>query len=270
MTYEAREFARVTKTVLMISVAAWIILLAPGGITPALHRHDGHFPSMLQTMPSHLLLAVLPGTSLMMGFAVMLVAMMSPALIAPICDIRLRSFRCRRVRAVALFVITYTSAWLALGYLALTVTAAVGIFTGRSCLPAAIVLVIALIWQFSPAKQRCLNGCHRHGELAAFGAAADADALRYGFNHAVWCVGSCWALMLLPMLLSAGHVVAMVGVTALIFSERLEDPGLPSWKWRGCNKAVRIVVGAITPHLHTTQTFPVEGHMENRKRSFLH
>lgn len=254
MMYEAREFARVTKTVLTITVAAWILLLAPGGITPALHRHDGHFPSMLQTRPSHLPLAVLPGTSLMIGFAVMSVAMMSPALIAPICDIRLRSFRCRRARAVALFVIAYTSSWFVLGYLILTMTAAIRIFTGRSYLPAAIVLVIALVWQFSPVKQRCLNGCHRHGELAAFGAAADVDALCYGLNHAARCVGSCWALMLLPMLLPAWHVVAMVGATALIFSERLEDPGLPSWEWRGCKKAVRIVVGAITPHLHTTQT----------------
>ena len=253
MMYEAREFARVSKTVLTISVAAWIILLAPGGITPALHRHDGHLPSMLQTMPSHLLLAVLPGALLMVGFAVMLAAMMSPALIAPICDIRLRSFRSRRARAVALFVIAYTSSWLLLGYLALTMTALVGVFAGRSYLPADIVLVLAFIWQFSPAKQRCLNGCHRHGELAVFGAAADKDALRYGVNHAAWCGGSCWALMLLPMLLPAGHVVAMVGVTALIFSERLEDPGLPSWKWRGFSKAVHIVVGAISPYLRTTQ-----------------
>src|ERR1700722_1328262 len=251
MMYEAREFARVTKTVLTISVAAWILLLAPGGITPALHHHDGHIASMLPAMPSHLLLAVLPGTSLMMGFAVMLVAMMSPALIAPICDIRLRSFRCRRTRAVALFVITYTSSWLVLGYLTLTITAAIRIFTGRLYLPAAIVFVIALLWQFSPAKQRCLNGCHRHGELAAFGAAADKDALRYGINHAAWCGGSCWALMLLPMLLPAGHVLAMAGVTVLIFSERLEDPGLPCWKWRGCSKAVRIVAGAMIPRLDT-------------------
>ncbi|WP_167480726.1 DUF2182 domain-containing protein [Mesorhizobium waimense] len=37
-------------------------------------------------------------------------------------------------------------------------------------------------------------------------------------THGVWCVGSCWALMLLPLLVSHGHVATMAaggGVVAI-------------------------------------------------------
>jgi len=124
----------------------------------------------------------------------------------------------------------------------LAIELAVKLFAPQSYLPAAGVVLIALVWQFSPVKQRCLNRCHAHTELAAFGAAADFDALRFGMTHGTWCAGSCWALMLFPMLLLRGHVVAMASVAVLIFSERLEQPRPPSWRWRGLGKATRIVV----------------------------
>jgi hypothetical protein len=47
--------------------------------------------------------------------------------------------------------------------------------------------------------------------------------------------------MLFPMLLPRGHVAAMAIVTLLTFSERLEHPRPPSWRWRGFGKVSRIV-----------------------------
>jgi predicted metal-binding membrane protein len=102
------------------------------------------------------------------------------------------------------------------------------------------VILLAIVWQLSPVKQRCLNRCHAHTELAAFGVAADLDALRFGVSHGIWCAGSCWALMLSPMLLPQGHVAAMAIVAVLTFSERLEHPKPPSWRWRGLGKVSRI------------------------------
>lgn len=231
MTYDPRELARVRNPVLLLSAAAWIWLLAdPGGLTVQAHcaalGSSGGLP---------------PPASLAAGWGLMLVAMMSPALILPINHLRLRSFKRRRARAIALFAAGYGAVWMAVGGVLLAGALAARWSAPDSYLPAAGVILLAIVWQLSPVKQRCLNRCHAHSELAAFGVAADLDALRFGASHGVWCAGSCWALMLVPMLLPWGHVAAMAIVAVLTFSERLEHPRPPSWRWRGLGKARRIV-----------------------------
>jgi len=109
----------------------------------------------------------------------------------------------------------------------------------QSYLPATIVGLIALLWQASPFKQRCLNRCHSHRPLAAFGFAADLDVFRFGLEQGLWCVASCWAAMLFPMLLPEGHFIAMAAVAVLMFCERLDPPRAPAWRWRGFGTAVR-------------------------------
>ncbi|MGA2219981.1 MAG: DUF2182 domain-containing protein, partial [Terracidiphilus sp.] len=216
---------RVRNPVLIVSTITWLLLLAEPASTP-IFAHctadvDGTMPvnaslGMLLTMSSPLSLAA--------GWALMLVAMMSIALIAPIHHVRMQSFTNRRLRSIGLFLAGYAVLWMALGGVTLTIELVVRVLTHRSYLPAAAALLIALVWQCSPIKQRCLNRCHAHTALAAFGFTADMDAFRFGFTQGMWCAGSCWALMLFPMLLPQGHVTAMAVVTLLIFSERLERP----------------------------------------------
>jgi predicted metal-binding membrane protein len=224
MTYDARELARVRNPLLLISAVSWTLLLAePGGMNMA-----GHSPAASASLP--------------VGWALMLVAMMSPVLIQPVRHIRLRSFMHRRARSTMLFVAGYAAIWMMLGGVLLSIQQDVQRLVPQSYLPGAVAALVALVWQVSPAKQRCLNRCHAHNELAAFGAAADFDALRFGIVHGIWCAGSCWALMLFPLLLPGGHIVAMAAVAVLIFSERLERPMAPRWRWRGPGKLIRILV----------------------------
>jgi predicted metal-binding membrane protein len=172
----------------------------------------------------------------------MLAAMMAPLLIAPMRHIRDRSFARRRARAIALFATGYAAIWMPTGAVLLILALTLGMGALGSWLTAVLTTIFALVWQFSPIKQRCLNRCHAHPELAAFGLAADLDALGFGLRHGIWCVGSCWALMLLPLLLSRGHLAAMVAVTLLLLSERLDSPAPVRWHWRGPGRAVRIAV----------------------------
>src|SRR5258706_15616023 len=139
---------------------------------------------------------------------------------------------------------------MALGGAILTIELAARVLAPQSYLPAATAFLISIIWQFSPTKQRCLNRCRTDAELAAFGAAADFDALRFGITHAFWCSGSSWALMIFPMLLAGGHVIAMAIVAVLIFSERFEQPRPLSWRRRGPGKALRFVVAQARIRLH--------------------
>lgn len=243
MTDDARELATVRVTLLVVAAVAWGALLLSHTLGPvsahglATHTHGALPLSALLQMP----VALNPPTMLA-DWALMLVAMMSPALILPLHHIRIRSFTRRRRRAVALFVAAYATVWLTLGAALAALGVAVAALAPQSYLPAVLAIVAALVWQCSPIKQRCLNRCHAHPELSAFGVAADIDVLRFGAVHGLWCVGSCWLLMLFPLLLPHGHLAAMAAVTVLILSERLERPTPPRWDMRGLGKATRIVV----------------------------
>jgi predicted metal-binding membrane protein len=188
--------------------------------------------------------------SLMVGWALMLVAMMSPTLISPIHHVRERSFKRRRVRSVMLFMVGYIAIWMGAGGALIAAMLMLNLLAPQSYLPAIGAGIIAFVWQCSPIKQRCLNRSHNHSELAAFGIAADLGALRFGITHGVWCVGSCWALMLFPMLLREGHFIAMAAVSFLIISERLEQPRPLSWRLRLRGKLMRILIAQTRIRLH--------------------
>jgi len=249
MTISPRQRARISVPILVISAVTWMMLLVnPGSIM--VFTHCPVTDSGASLVSFQMLLAMNPPSSITAGWALMLVAMMSATLIAPIGHIFERSFKRRRARSVILFVVGYAAIWMTAGSIFLAVKFALSLLAPQSYLPAAVAGLIAFIWQCSPIKQRCLNRGHNHSELAAFGIAADRDTLRFGTKHGLWCVGSCWALMLFPMLLSKGHFVAMAAVTFLMISERLEQPRPLSWRMRLRGKLMRIVVAQTRIRLH--------------------
>jgi predicted metal-binding membrane protein len=234
-----REFSRVRNRVLVISAAAWsVLLLRPGGTL-----HCPVTASEMLPLRSSLgmLLAMNPLPSLAQTWTLMLVAMMSPVLIPAILHVRLQSFHDRRHRSVGLFVAGYAVVWLPAGALLLALELSGALFARQLPLIAATAAA-ATIWQFSPAKQYCLNRSHAYVSLAPFGFAADRDAFCFGVTHATWCVGSCWGLMMWPMLLPEGHVAAMAAVSLFIFSECLEHVAPPRWSCRLSGKLLRRLV----------------------------
>ncbi len=175
-------------------------------------------------------------------WALMIVAMMAPLVAPPLQHLRDRTFAGRRARATALFLSAYLSAWTAAGAGLLTLAGAAG---GQPLAPSlgfALAAAAAALWQVSPAKQWALNRCCRRPQLAAFGAAADRDALNFGLTHGAACVGACWALMALLLFVGSAHLGAMAVVALFVFSERLEDPAPIGWRWRAPGKALRIAV----------------------------
>ena len=249
MLSDPREFGRLRNRILFVTALAWLCLLAgsvswrmDSGVAAAPESHSGH------AVPASVL-KIDPRASTAIGWFLMTVAMMAPTLIAPLWYIRVRSFNSRRLRASALFVFAYVAVWMIVGALFLAAYPRINISESQAFWLPASLAIIALIWQTSPAKQRCLNACHAHRSLAAFGTSADVDALRFGISHSLWCVGSCWALMIFPMLLPHGHMAAMAVVSILIFAERLENPATPGWRVRGLGKATRIVVAQTRPYL---------------------
>jgi predicted metal-binding membrane protein len=252
MTPAARERSQVRTPMLLIGAVAWTLLvIEPSGTVLPAHCSAAMLGATppLSRLPELLMVLKSPA-SLSAGWVLMLAAMMVPALIAPVRHVHDRSFAHRRVRAILLFATGYVAIWMPTGVMLLALVPAVRFVAYRSGMqPAIIISVIALAWQCSPVKQRCLNRNHVHTELAAFGLAADIDAFRFGLTHGIWCVGSCWALMLLSMLVSRGHVAAMAAVTLWHFAERLDRPMPPRWRFRGPARAARLAAAQASQHL---------------------
>lgn len=248
MDYTDRELVRVRNALLCISGIAWVALLFWPGMSShctAMASGSTSWRELLE-MPK----AINALASLEAGWFLMLVAMMAPMLISPANHIRMQSFRHRRLRSIGLFLIGYFGIWLAAGVVLMSTELQAESIVRPLYLSMACVAVV-LIWQFSPVKQYCLNRVHLHPRLAAFGQAADHAALRFGVGHGIWCVGSCWAMMVLPMLLSRGHVGAMLTVSILTFSERLEKPAWPCWSWRLSGKLMRVIIAQSRIRLRT-------------------
>jgi predicted metal-binding membrane protein len=160
-----------------------------------------------------------PGGQALSWF-VMLLAMMTPLLWQPLAHVWDRSLAERRVRAVLLFLGSYFGAWmLAMAVLALAAVA-LRIVAGSAAIAFAIAAGAAVPWQMTPAKARFLNRCHALRPLPAFGLAADIGSLRYGLQVAAPCIGTCWAMTLLPLASDAAHIVVMAMTALWMLSER--------------------------------------------------
>ena len=83
------------------------------------------------------------------------------------------------------------------------------------------ILVGAGAFQFSPIKERCLAECRspvqflwRHYRPGV------ANAWRLGVRHGIFCLGCCWALMLVMFAVGVGSLAWMAGLTAVMLVEK--------------------------------------------------
>jgi predicted metal-binding membrane protein len=182
---------------------------------------------------------------LLIGWALMMTAMMAPLLIPALRHVRARSLRSRRWRAMSLVTVAHAAVWTAGGIVLLAVASLLRSVTGQPDLALLLGLDAALAWQLSPLKQHCLNRHCAHPPISSFGSAADRDALRFGGTHAAWCLGSCWALMLVSLLAPAWHVAVMLVVSVWMWVEPLDRPERPTWRVRFPLRFLRIADATV-------------------------
>ena len=207
-----------------------------------------------------LALMLLSPAQLASGSALMIAAMMLPLIIAPLRHVRDRSFARQRARATILFTAGYVVVWMIVAVVLQLIAVAARWAAPTPLLCFGLAVITAILWQVSPTKQWCLNRCHRRPHLAAFGAAADRDAFDFGLTNGASCAGSCWALMLLTLLISQGQILGMIAVTLFVFAERLESAARLKWGWRGPGRALQIIVAQVRMRLTTARA---AGHVVN-------
>lgn len=217
-------------TLIIVTLFGWGVMLHQGHClltSPNLMGVEGNGYSHISFLHSDMLT--------MMGWSwlIMLVAMMTPLLADPIRHLWVRSLPRRRWLAVVLFLSSYVAIWMLAGIVLMLSTILLWLLVGdRWLTPPVLTLSLALIWQSSPWKQDCLNHCHWTPRLSPFGMAANLDCLRYGIINGFWCVGSCWALMLLPLLAFHPSLTLMVTiVTSLLLVVERYRPARPV-RWR--------------------------------------
>lgn len=87
---------------------------------------------------------------------------------------------------------------------------------------AALLLLALAIYQWAPAKRACLDHCRSPAEfLTTHHRPGVSGALRMGVHHGLYCIGCCWAVMLLLFVGGVMNLVWVAAIAALVLAEKL-------------------------------------------------
>jgi predicted metal-binding membrane protein len=209
--------------VLGLAAAAWAAVIAIGASSWAPYFSHG----ALEGIGGHPWAVA----TLAAGWTLMVMAMMLPAS-TPLVDLfaRVVARREDRGRLMAILVGAYLAVWLATGVamhvgdLGIhTLVDRWGWLAAHTWVIAAGTLALAGAYQFSDLKVRCLKRCRTpHSFIRAHwhGASPSGEALRMGLDHGAYCVGCCWALMLVMFSVGVANVAWMLTLTGVMAIER--------------------------------------------------
>jgi predicted metal-binding membrane protein len=222
-----RALAGVPAIVIGAIAVAWVVAVAAQatGAAALLHHHalieDG--PAGWVALPLFLL-----------AWQVMVAAMMLPSSLPLVRLFAIASAQQPRPRvAMAGFLGGYALVWSAFGAFALTFDLGVHAAVHASAwlhahewLLGGSLLVLAGAFQFTELKDACLDQCrHPAAFMLRFYERGAAGALRLGARHGVFCVGCCWALMLVMFAAGVASLVWMVLLTAVMVHEKTRPLG---------------------------------------------
>lgn len=162
-------------------------------------------------------------------WTVMMVAMMFPAIIPVVVTFDRWVRRAQRPRSATMsFVGGYLLVWAGFGVLVYTAVVYLQPLLPRgegAIRLGAVLLVLAGAYQFTPLKSVCLRHCRsplafvaQHASQLRRGGLA---AARVGVTHGFFCLGCCWGLMLVLVLLGMMSLAWMAAVAGVIFIEKV-------------------------------------------------
>jgi predicted metal-binding membrane protein len=216
-----------SAVLLLIAAAAWVFVVLSSG-----HDH------MAMAMP----LTVGGGFAYVAGWTVMMTAMMLPSALPMIALYGVIRRSAAGVAAkgapAAVFTLVYLGTWAATGGPVYLAHAWLMALPGPAlAYGVAATLVAAGLYQLSPLKQVCLRACRSPlGFLMRRWRAGWRGSLALGWSHALYCLGCCWALMLVLVAAGAMGLPWVLLITALVAAEKV----LPGGEW-----VARIAGGAL-------------------------
>ncbi len=221
------RWSGVPAAVPLAIAAAWLLAIAAqsGGLAGSLH-HDRLIHSGL---PYGLALILF-----LLAWQSMIAAMMLPSSLPLVRLFAVASQRQPRPRAaMAAFLGGYALVWSAFGALAFmgdlgihATVDSVPWLAARPWLIAGGALALAGAFQFSSLKDACLKQCRHPGSyLLTHYERGAGGAFRLGRGHGVYCLGCCWALMLVMFAAGVASLWWMAALTALMVYEKTARGG---------------------------------------------
>jgi predicted metal-binding membrane protein len=225
-----RDRVLVITALVLVVVLSWAYVLAGAGMS----MQD--MPGMLMPMPGEPWTLSYAGLVLVM-WATMMAAMMLPSA-APM--ILLYGTVARRQQspnsssfATSVFALGYLLVWA--GFSVVVVAVQNGLEQAAMLSPmikttnavlAGSVLIAAGLYQWSPLKQACLRRCRSPLEfLATEWRQGLSGAFTMGLRHGAYCVGCCWALMLLLFVGGVMNLAWIGGLALFVLVEKLAPAG---------------------------------------------
>ena len=201
-----------------VTAEAGLLLLAAAGAWTGTVLVARGMAGMTGTMGLNLAVFV-PVWTLMMA------AMMLPS-VAPAAARYARSASGPRTVRIAGLAAGYLAVWAAAGVPAFGFAWLAGWLTGRHPAAAHVFAVVMFaacgLYQLSAPKDRCLTHCR--ARLAWSPPGGRARDLGAGVRHGAYCLGCCWALMLILIAVGVMNVAAMVGLAIVVLVEK-------AWGW---------------------------------------
>ena len=225
-----RDRALASAALLALTALAWAYLVRMRADMSA-----GAMPGMpMSGMPAWSALDV---ALLFLMWAVMMTAMMLPSA-APMILLVASVNRRRRERAspaapTAAFAAGYLAVWS--GFSAAAALAQWGLhqaalltpdMASRSPILGGLLLVVAGVYQWLPAKRSCLNHCRSPIHfLGAEWREGAAGGFVMGLRHGVFCLGCCWALMALLFVAGVMNLLWVAAIAGLVLLEKAARAG---------------------------------------------
>jgi predicted metal-binding membrane protein len=236
----------ITSLIMMAWLTLWLWDRSPYG------RYLDHGRLGEIGLPNDATSLVAPVIIYLVGWILMTVAMMLPTTL-PLLEIfrRLTARRQDRSQLMALVIAGYLGVWAGFGVAAHLTDWVLHEVVERSrwleanaWIIGAGTLLLAGAFQFSRLKYRCLDKCRAPLSFVTQywrGRHDRRNALLLGANHGIFCVGCCWALMLLMFGVGVGNIgwmLALGGVMAIEknmpWGRKLSAPlGLALLGWGG-------------------------------------
>jgi len=207
---------------LLVAAAAWAhVLLSPAATDDMAGMDMAMTPTVIE------------GLAFVAAWAVMMAAMMLPSALPMI---GLYAATQRNVASsggkaarIGLFTLVYLGLWALTGvpiYFASVGLSAISAHALANGI--AGVLVVAGIFQLSPLKQVCLRHCRSPlGFLFGHWREGWRGGLEMGWAHALYCLGCCWALMVVLVAAGAMGLPWVLLIAAVVAAEKL----LPRGEW---------------------------------------
>jgi predicted metal-binding membrane protein len=206
---------------LAIAAAWWIAIAADATGTAQVLHHDALIEGGPPLWAALLLFLV--------AWQAMIAAMMLPSSLPLIRLFEVASRSQERVgRVRAAFLTGYAAIWTGFGALAFfgdvgvhRTVDALPWLSARAWLIGGTTLAVAGAFQFSDLKDKCLSKCrHPAPYLLAHYRRGAGNAFRLGSGHGVFCLGCCWALMLVMFVVGVSMLWSMAALTAVMVYEK--------------------------------------------------